>query len=231
MRTKWNKEIVEHFLNGGTVINYDKHITLVDGTDFDIPAWLKKHNTSDTSIYAWVFSRDSNGFYVERHAFGTWVDQISNYLMEYLFPFSMEKINTSSTYNAASAVASYAYMSSGKYNERSIGNKKIFFGNGTTQPTEEDYGLESPLEKVHVTTVPTPDRLTNYYQINIKNSSEEEVTIKEVGVFDGFAANINGTNTPVGENLANTNYIMLAREVLAEPITIPAGEIGQLYIK
>ena len=231
MRTRWNKEIVEHFLNGGTVINYDKHITLVDGTDFDIPAWLKKHNISDTQIDAWILARNSSKSIEEHHAFGTWVNTISNFLMEYLFPFSMDWINTLSTYNATSIVTSYAYMSSGKFNERSIGNKKIFFGSGTTQPTEEDYGLESPLEKVHVISVPAPDRLTNYYQINIKNSSDEEVTIKEVGVFDGFASNINGANTPVGENLANTNYIMLAREVLAEPITIPAGEIGQLYIK
>lgn len=231
MRTRWNKEIVEHFLSGGTIINYDKHITLVDGTDFDVPAWLKKHNTSDTSIYTWIMARNNNTLVEERHAFGTWVNSISNYLMEYLFPFSMDGINTSSTYNAASTVTSYAYMSSGKFNETTIGNKKIFFGNGTTQPTEEDYGLESPLEKVHVTSVPSPDRLTNYYQINIKNSSDEDVTIKEVGVFDGFAMNVNRNSMPVGENLANTNYIMLAREVLAEPITIPSGGIGQLYIK
>lgn len=228
MRTKWNKLIVEHFLNGGTIINFDKHLTMADGTDLDVPAWMKQSNTSDTSIFGWILIRDSENYYTEKHKFGTWTRILANVLFEYLFPFTKDAIGSRGNYSNSNEVTSYSYMVTGKNNDRNPEQTKLFFGGGTTAPTESDYCLESPFEKVFVTSVSGYERLNDYYTINIKNASDENITIKEMGIFIGLT----GSNqTPVSLSLANTNYIMLAREVLAEPITIPAGEIGQLYIK
>lgn len=229
MRTKWNKLIVEHFLNGGTIINFDKHLTMADGTDLDVPAWMTRSNTSDTSIYGWILRRDSGmPYYTERHRFGTWTSVCASILITYLFPFTFDHISNMSTYSATNATSSYAYLIGGKQNLRNPESTIIMFGSGTTAPTEDDYGLESPLEKVFVTSVSGYERLNDYYAINIKNASDEEVTINEIGSFIGLT---DSNQTPASLELANTNYIMLAREVLAEPITIPAGGIGQLYIK
>lgn len=227
MRTKWNKLIVEHFLNGGTILNFDKHLTLADGTDLDVPAWMARVNTSPTQIYAWLFTHGNDPFFPERHRFGTCTFG-ETAILKYLFPFSYNGISTRSQYSSNIYAASYAYMVSGKYDMRSYYSPTLFFGNGSTEPTEEDYCLESPLEKVFVISVSTNTRLDSHCTVSIKNDSDTDVTIKEVGVFSPIT---DCNSTPVGLKLAATNFIMLAREVLAEPITIPAGGIGQLYIK
>lgn len=227
MRTKWNKLIVEHFLNGGTIINFDKHLTMADGTDLDVPAWMASVNTNPTSIGAWLFSKGTDLFFLAYHRFGTGIF-FETTILKYLFPFSYNGISTRSQYSSNIYSASYAYMTSGNYDMHSYYAPTLFFGNGNTEPAEEDYCLESPLEKVFVISVSENARLDSHCTISIKNDSDTEVTIKEVGVFSPIT---DCTRTPVGLKLAATNFIMIAREVLAEPITIPAGEIGQLYIK
>lgn len=102
----------------------------------------------------------------------------------------------------------------------------VFFGTGTTEPTEDDYTIEAPLNSTNMIKANILPILTNIYTdsndclcvdliYSIKNESDTSVTITEVGMFSHTQNT--GTHRP----------IMLDHTLLDEPLTIAAGEIKQ----
>ena len=67
-----------------------------------------------------------------------------------------------------------------------------------------------------------------YVALNVKNWKDEAVTIKELGSFVDITSS---SKSPVDEGISASNMIMLARLALENPVTIAAGETGQIYIK
>ena len=102
----------------------------------------------------------------------------------------------------------------------------VYFGTGTTEPTENDYNIETPLTNYNIIQVNTLPILTNIYTdandclcvdliYSIKNESNESVTITEVGMFSHTQQS--GTH----------RAIMIDHTLLDEPLTMAAGEIKQ----
>lgn len=97
----------------------------------------------------------------------------------------------------------------------------IYTGSGTTEPTAEDYTLESPYSDVQMisctgsgaeTTAGTvPPYKT--YTTTLENKSEENRTISEVGLLIGFSSS---TSSKV--------KLLMAREVLSSPVTLEPGD-------
>lgn len=102
----------------------------------------------------------------------------------------------------------------------------VFLGSGTTEPTEDDYTLESPYaysdSGLHVTSITQaykPDYKTNrVYTITVRNNSAEDITVSEMGWFCAMSFN--------GGTHSDSDYyrVMLARDVI-EPVTIKPGEV------
>lgn len=102
---------------------------------------------------------------------------------------------------------------------------EIVFGTGTTPPTRDDYALSgtnitSSLSRQDETI--SKETLANgvkvIHSMFIKNTSSEPVTIGEVAWRQSFLYTSNNAYSG----------ILLDRTVLQEPITIPAGEVGQI---
>ena len=101
----------------------------------------------------------------------------------------------------------------------------VSFGTGTTPATVSDYALESILGTTQIG-VSTPSavsfsRYATYEEytvtFGITNKTAEAITISEVGLT--ACPNTNGTPYP---------FVLVDRTVLAEPITIPAGQSKQI---
>lgn len=95
----------------------------------------------------------------------------------------------------------------------SIQGISVRVGTGHTDPTAEDYNIETPAEGLTVTaiaTVPTQGG-TKIYTATIANTTQEDINIKEVGLFLSFCP----------DNLSTELYLLDRTKV---NITIPAGE-------
>lgn len=89
----------------------------------------------------------------------------------------------------------------------------VMVGTGDTEPTAEDYNIETPAEGITVTaiaTAPTQEG-TKIYTATIANTTQEDINIKEVGLFLSFNPN----------DLGKEIYMLDRTKV---DITIPAGE-------
>ena len=100
----------------------------------------------------------------------------------------------------------------------------VIFGDGNTSPTENDYFLSgNPINTLSVTPAVTTstenDKIIVKGIFTITNTSDSEVTIREVGVFGSV---YNGNSIIA---------ILTDRTVLDTPLTIPAGGIGQVVYK
>lgn len=99
----------------------------------------------------------------------------------------------------------------------------IWFGSGSTPPTKDDYNLETVIQSgLEIT--------QGAYRINhgddgkhtytkeavLRNTTESEIVIREIGL---FGQPVTGSNAPFANHL-----VLLRRDVLANPVTIPAGE-------
>lgn len=103
----------------------------------------------------------------------------------------------------------------------------VFLGGGTTEPTKDDYTLESPytysdsgLHVVSITHSYKPEYKTNrVYTITVKNNSNEDITVSEIGWFLAWCTDGTTEATPSAyfKNL-------MAREVF-EMVTIKPGEV------
>ena len=108
----------------------------------------------------------------------------------------------------------YKVLSEG-FNKASVYG--IRFGTGTTPPAMTDYNLEAPIldgslssEAVAPMQGFDTDHARIYVTHEVKNNSQNAVTITEAGVFGSPTTN-------------NSLYYLLDRTVFDTPVTIPAG--------
>lgn len=99
------------------------------------------------------------------------------------------------------------------------GRGYIILGNGTTEPTPEDYRLESQItENLSCDNVSVSrNTMIKTYTATFSNSGTSPMTVTEIGYVSRFAWGYNA-----GE-YSFDNFLM-DRTVLETPITIPAGE-------
>lgn len=100
----------------------------------------------------------------------------------------------------------------------------VCFGNGSVPPSAEDYKLSGDIItgltfSTSVVATPEDDGVTLTATYTVTNSNSQEITISEVAMF-GTTYSSNG--------YADSNFIMLDRTVLDDPVTIPAGGFGQV---
>lgn len=226
MRTKTCKAITDHFLNGGRLNNYKGDIVLADGTTLTYADWMGK-NTDSAQRDRFIMIRSPQASQMSKplYLYGA-KDSI---LWRYLFPFSNGLYAMSSTATfPTNTIFQYSYRMTGNYNSREPEQCNIYFGSDATEESEDDYALKMGLDNVGLVSTTYGSTYDNYVTLTVKNWKEEEIVIKELGSFIDITYAV---NTPVSENIAATNTIMLARLVLNNPVTIAAGETGQIYIK
>lgn len=86
-------------------------------------------------------------------------------------------------------------------------------GTGDTEPTPEDYNLEAQAEGIAVTAIGTTPTQggTKIYTVTLANTTQEDINIKEVGLFLSFYP-----------DNSSIKLYMIDRTIV--DITIPAGE-------
>lgn len=228
MRTKTCKNILNHFLNGGKFTNYKGDIVLADGTVLTYADWLGK-NTEVTGgpRYIQAYRMDDGDW---NHCHAVFFNEYNrDSFLLYLFPFIGRYMTKLTTKPSANSDFMYSYATSGGARLGNVSTTMIFFGSDDTAESDDDYALKSGLDNVVLSDVSNNGKVDSYITLTVKNWNTEEVTIKEMGAF--VAITFNRNYAPVDEKLANSNAIMLARLVLETPVTIAAGETGQIYIK
>lgn len=101
--------------------------------------------------------------------------------------------------------------------------KGVAFGTDGTPPTPDDYRLAGNVISSLSGTVAKNVNIDEYGTTmtaiyTLTNSGAEDVTVREIGLFrQGYYSSLKYTST-----------FMLERTVLDEPVTIPAGGIGQV---
>jgi len=99
------------------------------------------------------------------------------------------------------------------------GRGYIILGNGTTEPTPEDYRLESQItENLSCDNVSVSrNTMIKTYTATFSNSGTSPMTVTEIGYVSRFAKIYNA-----GDYIYDD--FLMDRTVLDTPITIPAGE-------
>lgn len=123
----------------------------------------------------------------------------------------------------------YTYPTSNGSIENST-NHRIYVGNGTTEPTANDYALES--RDTLLSLISTSYRFGKTYDENYmlsctttwKNNTSNPITITELAYIDLFSNSDMGINTDI-YNIANASLgsVMLAREIIS-PVVIQPNE-------
>ncbi len=228
MRTKTCKAITNHFLNGGHYDNYKGDIVMADGTTLTYADWLGKNTDANGGPRYIQAYRMDNGDW--NHCRAVFFNEYNrDPFVLYLFPFIGRYMSKLTVKPTANSDYMYSYTTGGGGRLGNVSNTMIFFGSDDTEESEDDYALKSGLDSVVLTDVSDNGRADSYITLTVKNWNTEEVTIKEMGAF--VAITVNRNYAPVDEKLAKSNAIMLARLVLDVPVTIAAGETGQIYIK
>lgn len=119
-------------------------------------------------------------------------------------------ITTNNAFNAIRLKNSLSSVS-GDYNAACV-----VFGNGDTPPALGDYRLSGEIIRTisgsGMATVTNVDGVATYESLlTVVNTGEESVTIKEVGL-----------------TVMGIASVLIERTLLEEPITIPAGGVGQI---
>lgn len=99
----------------------------------------------------------------------------------------------------------------------------IFFGSGSTEPSEDDYTIETPLNNtfINATILPSAVNVWNTYDgavvvdttFNVQNKLSSEVTISEIGLFSYPGSIIKGLKS-----------IMIDHTLFESPVTFAANE-------
>lgn len=108
----------------------------------------------------------------------------------------------------------------------------IFVGTGNTAPTEDDYCLESVISS-GLSGTATKNNLydeTNglvgvRFTLTLSNTTSADIIVSEVARCIKFST----ASTRWGSLNAGVKCFMIDRSVLANPVTIPAGEAGVIY--
>ena len=116
-------------------------------------------------------------------------------------------LHTTATFNSGSA-------SNGSNNNAAAG---VYFGSGNTPPSSDDFTFSGEiLHNAEATASVTKETTENGIKLigkyNITNTGAEAFTIAEIGLVNGFG----------------TKRALFDRTVLDEPVTIPAGGVGQV---
>lgn len=122
-------------------------------------------------------------------------------------------VTNTNAYNSGKAcVNSLVSLSFSSY----AGMVTMFVGSGGTEPTENDYKLETP---VLLTCLTAPTLVLGKYDltytITLKNETGADTTIREIALAM-YAPAATG-------NSANHSAVMLARRVLSNPVALPNG--------
>lgn len=105
----------------------------------------------------------------------------------------------------------------------------VYFGTGTTPAAKADYCLESPITSGLTVPSAAADLIisqagdgvyTAEATYTLTNTTSETINISEVGVF-----------TTIGKGTAEWYPVLMRRDVLTKPISIPAGGAKQLCYK
>lgn len=104
--------------------------------------------------------------------------------------------------------------------EQALGG--VVFGDGNTPVTVDDYTLSgnviTGLSASAGVSIENTEEYTEYTAVyTIPNTGSEDITIKEIGLF--FSTQ---------QSSALATKILIERTVLDEPLTIPAGGVGQI---
>lgn len=140
-----------------------------------------------------------------------------NFEIRYLFPLgkglsdSMIRIGNKASKDPAGSISTGAQ----RYG--------IFFGRGTTEPTEDDYNIETPLNNgfINANIVPSAVNVWNTYDgavvvdatFDVQNKESSEVTISEIGLF-----------TYPGSLISGLKSIMIDHTLFESPVTFAANE-------
>lgn len=104
----------------------------------------------------------------------------------------------------------------------------VYFGSGSTPATEDDYSLESVIESGLTVTSPSAlgwiddgnGKHSAVADFILRNTTETDIVVSEVGLFTPvLTASVNSYNT-----YTTYHNALMRRDVLDEPMTIPAGE-------
>ena len=132
------------------------------------------------------------------------------------------------TYYVGPTTPSYGFPYSGTWSlQTGVNNAGFCVGSGATAATEDDYELANMItSNVSASIVSNPsldedENPTVVYDLTITNTGSTAVTIAEIG----FKQSIY-TTTAVGGTSFTSRTFLLDRTVLAEPVTIPAGEFA-----
>lgn len=100
-------------------------------------------------------------------------------------------------------------------------NSGILLGKGTTKATIDDVRLDSQITTGLSVSVSTSvdDNYDRVLSLLVTNNSSEPITIGEIGM-QGWVY--------TGNNTTSSAYCLVERTVLDNPVTIPAGGIGQV---
>jgi hypothetical protein len=104
----------------------------------------------------------------------------------------------------------------------------VLFGSGTTEPTVDDYCLESPLiNGLSVSKSSLTEKLGDsedlfYITYTITNTSDADVAISEMGVFGSVY---------YGSKSTQGHPVLMDRTVLSQPITIQPNCAGTVTYK
>lgn len=108
----------------------------------------------------------------------------------------------------------------------------IYVGTGSTAPTENDYALESVISSgitgsISKTNIydQTNEVVGIRFTLTLSNTTSEDIAVSEVAKCVRF----NTASTSWGNPNAGSRCVMIDRSVLAEPVTVPAGEAAVIY--
>lgn len=124
----------------------------------------------------------------------------TNYTDFFNIPYNMKRINKTTNHSTAS----------------------IFFGNGEKQVSENDYKLNGAIlnDKLECMATVTAENDGDVRKIvgvyTLRNISDSGITIKEVGLV-GYTS-----------DYSTSVYLLIDRTLLDEPLTLAAGETGEI---
>lgn len=107
----------------------------------------------------------------------------------------------------------------------STGITFLSYGSGTTDPTTDDYTLESPISTLTGSSASCGKTASGkqYTQV-VTNETNEDITITELGLF--VLVHINSIS-----ELAMRSSVMLYREVLDTPVTLEPGQTATFTVE
>lgn len=187
--------------------NYVKNVALVSGNGL----MYTGSNNQASQVTGLYPVTDCKGNVITTCYRGTYSSQ------SIFAPFSYTIANLSSTTTQTS-------NSSANYYTTYFG-----LGSGTTPVTETDIILENMISGYSVVSGET--KLTNTVTISEDKKTITRVAKVSIAVKNSNTANLTISEVGLYQSMGTTNYTLLHREVLTEPIVIKTGEIATIQLE